>query len=334
MLISSAELIYGVEFALGVFLLGTWGVWWWSRMAHASAGWIESAFFVDRAAISILPGAIGRFFHIAAPLAAVLLLIVTVGVLTQFVATGFGWAPAKLAPDLSRLNPAQRLTQLPAQNLYQLGRAVLLLPAVAVLLAWFISTIWADILTLPMKGFLPAVSEIALWAQWLLGRAAALLFCLGVLDWVRQRSRYYKQLRMSKQEVREEIKETEGNTSVKARIRRMQREVARRRSVSQVPSASVVVVNPTHFAIAIRYVQAEMAAPKVIAKGRDALAARIRKIAGEHGIPIVENPPLAQALYKSAEVGAEIPPAFYRAVAEVLAYIYRVTQGRLRYGPA
>jgi flagellar biosynthetic protein FlhB len=185
-----------------------------------------------------------------------------------------------------------------------------------------------------MRGLLPGVEAIAGWSAWLLWRAAAVLLLLGLIDWLRQRSRYFKQLRMSKQEIREEMKEMEGNVRIKARIRRMQREMARRRSVSQVPTASVVVVNPTHYAVAIRYVQGEMTAPRVVAKGKNALAAKVRKLALDNAIPIVENPPLAQALYKAADVGKEIPPAFYRAVAEVLAYIYRVTSGRFSHGYA
>jgi flagellar biosynthetic protein FlhB len=209
-----------------------------------------------------------------------------------------------------------------------------LLPFVLLMLGIFVTGIWAEVLTLPMRGLLAGVTAIGGWAAWLLWRAAAVLLVLGILDWLRQRSRYFQQLRMSKQEIREEMKEMEGNAQVKAKIRRMQREMARRRSISLVPTASVVVVNPTHYAVAIRYVQSEMAAPKVVAKGKNALAAKIRKIAAESAIPIVENRPLAQALYKSADVGGEIPPAFYRAVAEVLAYIYRVANGRLRHGYA
>jgi flagellar biosynthetic protein FlhB len=135
---------------------------------------------------------------------------------------------------------------------------------------------------------------------------------------------------MSKQEIREEHKENEGNPQVKGRIRRIQRDLARRRMMQAVPTATAVVVNPTHYAVAMRYVMESMAAPVVVAKGRNYLALRIRERAREHGIPIVENPPLAQALYKSAEVGQEIPAHLYRAVAEILAYIYRLTRGSRR----
>jgi flagellar biosynthetic protein FlhB len=134
---------------------------------------------------------------------------------------------------------------------------------------------------------------------------------------------------MSKQDIKEEAKDIEGNPQMKARIRRLQRDRARRNMMKDVPKATAVVVNPTHFAVAIRYQVETMAAPLVVAKGKNYLALRIRQKAIEHQVPIIENPPLAQALYKSVEVGQEIPPHLYRAVAEILAYIYKLMHGRL-----
>ena len=134
---------------------------------------------------------------------------------------------------------------------------------------------------------------------------------------------------MSKQEIKEEMKELEGNPQMKARVRRLQRDRARRNMMKEIPTATAVVVNPTHYAVAIRYRVEDMAAPLVVAKGKNYLAARIRQRAIEHQVPIVENPPLAQALYKSVEVGQEIPPHLYRAVAEILAYVFKLMNGRL-----
>ena len=136
--------------------------------------------------------------------------------------------------------------------------------------------------------------------------------------------RHYKSLRMTKLEVRDELKETEGNPQIKQRVRRIQRDLARRNMMKEIPNATAVIVNPTHYAVAIRYDMEGMAAPRVLAKGKNYLALRIRQIAIDHQVPIVENQPLAQALYKSADVGQEIPPHLYRAVAEVLAYIYKL----------
>jgi flagellar biosynthetic protein FlhB len=129
---------------------------------------------------------------------------------------------------------------------------------------------------------------------------------------------------MTKLEVRDELKETEGNPQMKQRVRRIQRDMARRNMMREISNATAVIVNPTHFAVAIRYEMEGMTAPRVLAKGKNYLALRIRQIAIDHQVPIVENEPLAQALYKSADVGQEIPPHLYRAVAEVLAYIYKL----------
>jgi flagellar biosynthetic protein FlhB len=135
-----------------------------------------------------------------------------------------------------------------------------------------------------------------------------------------------KQLKMSRQELKSESKESEGNADVKGRIRRIQRDMARRRMIDDVKKASVVITNPTHFAVALQYNRDTMLAPKVLAKGRDILAARIREEARKHEIPIVENKPLAQALYKTVEVGETIPAQLFAAVAEVLAYLVRIKQ--------
>jgi flagellar biosynthetic protein FlhB len=135
-------------------------------------------------------------------------------------------------------------------------------------------------------------------------------------------------MRMSKQEIRDEAKEADGNPQVKQKIRRLQKEALRRRMMSQVPTATAVIVNPTHFAVAIRYHVESMSTPVVVAKGKNYLALRIRQKAIENLVPIVENPPLAQALYASVEVGQEIPANFYRAIAEILAYIYKLRGAR------
>jgi flagellar biosynthetic protein FlhB len=155
-------------------------------------------------------------------------------------------------------------------------------------------------------------------------KAAFVLLFLGMVTLVRERSKYNKRLRMSKEELREEAKDTEGNPQTKARIRRLQRDMRRKNMMREVAKATAVIVNPTHYAVAIRYEQGAMAAPLVVAKGKNYLAARIRLRATENQVPIIENPPLAQALYKSVDVGQEIPAHLYRAVAEILAYIFKL----------
>ena len=175
-----------------------------------------------------------------------------------------------------------------------------------------------------MYAIRPAAAVVVHSVQDLLWRFAWVLVGLGLLDLFRQVHRHTGSMRMSKQEIKEEMKETDGNPQMKGRVRRIQRDLARRNMMKEIPNATAVIVNPTHYAVAICYAMDSMAAPKVVAKGKNYLALRIRQIAMEHQVPIVENQPLAQALYKSAEVGQEIPAQLYRAVAEILAYIYKI----------
>jgi flagellar biosynthetic protein FlhB len=136
------------------------------------------------------------------------------------------------------------------------------------------------------------------------------------------------QLRMSKQEIKDEHKEMDGNPQTKMRIRRIQRDLARKRMMQNVPKATAVIVNPTHYAVALRYEPESMVAPVIVAKGKNYLALRIRQIALDNQVPLIENPPLARGLYAAADIGQEIPPHLYKAVAEILAYIFRLMHRR------
>ena len=166
------------------------------------------------------------------------------------------------------------------------------------------------------------------WAQAesLLWKVAWGLAFLALGDYGLQRYRLMQSLKMTKQEVKDEAKQNEGNPEVKGRIRRIQREMARRRMLENVPKATVVITNPTHYAVALEYRRGEMAAPKVLAMGADHIALQIRERARKHGVPLVENKPLAQALYKTAEVGETIPAPLFSAVAEVLAQLIKLKQ--------
>jgi flagellar biosynthetic protein FlhB len=153
--------------------------------------------------------------------------------------------------------------------------------------------------------------------------SGAMIFIV-VLDLPYQIWSFYNKLKMTKEQLRQESKESEGDPHVKARIRAQQREVARRRMMSEIPTADVVVTNPTHYAVALKYSEGKMGAPRVVAKGADAVAARIREMAAEHNVPLLEAPPLARALFRHTELGDEIPATLYAAVAEVLAYVFQL----------
>ncbi len=249
--------------------------------------------------------------------------------LTQLATTGMGVSLSNLAPRFNRLNFLKNVTAVPARNFPLFLQALALLPLAGLLVYYEATENLGAFLDLSWMGPRVAAARMGGVVETLLWRASGLFLIAGFIDLIWQRRRYRNQLRMTKQELRDEAKETDGNPHTKMRVRRLQRDLFRRQMMKEIPKATAVVVNPTHYAVALRYVADSPGAPKVIAKGKNYLALRIRQRAVEHQIPIIENPPLAQALYKSVEVGQEIPSHLYRAVAEILAYIYRLMGGRL-----
>ncbi|MGE5470011.1 MAG: flagellar biosynthesis protein FlhB [Bacteroidota bacterium] len=267
----------------------------------------------------------GDAMFVFSPLLAVLLLA---ALLPPFFLNAWVFSPKALVPDFSRLNPISGFGRLFSWNsLMEMGKAVLkasLIGGVAVLLIWKERDEIFGLLAQPLEaglvhgGNLVSYSFLVLVATLLLVVAADVPFQL----W-----QYIDKLKMTKEEVKQEMKEMMGDPHVKGRIRSLQMQAARRRMMSAVPQANVIVTNPTHYAVALSY-QTGMGAPKVVAKGMGAIALKIREIGAEHAVPMMEAPPLARALYKHAELDAEIPAALYGAVAEVLAYIYQLANWR------
>jgi flagellar biosynthetic protein FlhB len=182
-----------------------------------------------------------------------------------------------------------------------------------------------EIIVLPYLAPMQALGRAG-WMMFDLAlRVAAVLLTLGIIDYFYQRWKHNRDLRMTRQQVKDEMRQAEGDPEVKRRRLRIQQQIALQRISTAVPKADVIVTNPEHISIAIQYDPARMNAPKVLAKGADFLAMRIRQIAMQHGIPIVERKPLARALYKHVAVNQEVPPEYYKAVAEILAYVYRLT---------
>jgi flagellar biosynthesis protein FlhB len=239
---------------------------------------------------------------------------------------GFIIATEALRVDLNRLNPATGFKRLaPSQAGLTLLKTIIAVAVVGTV-AW--SAIGVLVQEAPGLALLdPVASGLSGWDHTVsfLKRAAIALLALAAGDFGLQTYRTGQSLKMTKQEVKDDNKMSEGNPEIKARVRRVQREMARKRMLAAVPRATVIITNPTHFAVAVQYTRGQ-AAPEVVAKGADALALKIRTIAREHGVPIVENPPLARAIYKQVEVGESIPGDLFEAVAEVLAYLIRLKQ--------
>jgi flagellar biosynthetic protein FlhB len=255
-----------------------------------------------------------------------LMLIVFVAALTVNISqVGFLWLPDKLGLDFSRIDPMKGFSRLfSVQSASRLGFGLLKIGVVATVLLLGLWERWDELLGL--VGFSIENVGSYVWGATIgLSRQAAIaLLVLAVLEFGFQKWKYEQDLRMTDEEVREEMKTTQGDPQIKARRRRVQRQLASQRLMADVPTSDVVITNPTELAIALKYDPKTMKAPIVVAKGADAVAAKIRKIALEHGIPIVERKPLAQALFKSVDIGKPIPSEQYAAVAEVLKYVYQV----------
>ena len=249
------------------------------------------------------------------------------GVLAAALQGGWNVAPEALTPDWTRLSPAHGLKRLSPSRA---GPDLLKMLVALAVIAWIAVRVVLGVLdvSIGLGRMAPAHAAIVGWshAERLLRQAALGLAVIAAADYLLQRWRLDRSLRMTKNEVRDDLRLIEGNPEVKARVRRIQRDMARRRMLADVPRATVVVTNPTHYAVALLYERSRMSAPRVVAKGRDLLAQRIREIASQHGVPVVENVPLAQALYAGVEVGESIPADLFGAVAEVLAYLIRLKQ--------
>jgi flagellar biosynthetic protein FlhB len=234
-------------------------------------------------------------------------------------------ATGMLAPKAERIDPLAGLRRIFSRDsLVDLARLGALALALVALSFWFVVDRlpqYVGFAAMPIAAALEAVHDGAVAG---LGLLAALLLLSALVDAPLQWWRHQRQLRMTHREAREEMREAEGDPALRGRLRARQREIARGRMLAAVPTADVVITNPSHFAVAVRYDQSRMAAPRVVAKGADHLAARIREVAMDAGVPIVELPPLARALHAHVEVDREIPAALYTAVAQVLAYVYRL----------
>ena len=236
---------------------------------------------------------------------------------------GFVVAPEALMPTGSRLNPGAKLGQIfSISGLRGLLKSLLPAAAVVYVAVACLQRDWLQLITLPARssrGVLGFIVERVFEVGW---KSSLVLLAWAVVDYLFERQHHESELKMSRQEVRDEYKETEGNPLIKQRIRRLMQRMRRRQMLEDTKRAAVVITNPTEYAIALEY-GPEMAAPVVVAKGRNRLAAEIKQVARWQGIPLVENPPLAHVLYRSVEVGHSVPPKLYTVIAEVLAAIYR-----------
>jgi len=253
-----------------------------------------------------------------------LLVLVVAALAGPFMLGGLNFTTKALAPDWTRLDPVKGFGRMfSMHSVGELVKGVLKALLVGVVVVWVVLHEKEQVFALigqPLERGLAAMGQTILFSTLII---VGSMFLIVAADVPFQLWQYYRRLRMTKEEVRKEMKELEGDPQLKARIRSQQREIARRRMMAAVPKAQVVVTNPTHFAVALAYDE-KMPAPRVVAKGRGAIARRIREIAQEHNVPLLEAPPLARALFAHTELDQTIPPALFRAVAEVMAYVYQL----------
>ncbi|MFQ5962968.1 MAG: flagellar biosynthesis protein FlhB [Candidatus Scalinduaceae bacterium] len=248
-----------------------------------------------------------------------------IGIVSSYTQVGFLLSPKALVPDFKKLNPVTGIKNLVSKrSLVRLSMSLVKL-SIMVLVAYF--SIRKDIeplmelVSMRLDGMFSAASSLIFY---LTLKITIILFILALIDFMYQKWQYSKDLMMTKHEVKQESKQSEGDPLVKSRIKSVQREMAKKRMMKAIPEADVVVSNPTHYAIALKYDASTMNAPKVVAKGVDLIALKIMEIARENYVPIVEDRLLARILYDTVEIDGEVPPKLYQAVAKVLSYVYQL----------
>jgi flagellar biosynthesis protein FlhB len=266
-----------------------------------------------------------QFFEAALALAPFFLLVVIAALASPLLLRGWLFSTKALAPKFNRLNPFSGIKRMfSSQGLIELVKSLAKVGLLGGVAAWLIWSNVDSIFSLSMEPSALAIQHMGdIIGKIFLLVSGTMIFIVAI-DLPFQVWNHFKKLRMSKEELRRENKESEGDPHLKAHIRAQQREVARRRMMSEIPTADVVVTNPTHYAVALKYSEGKMRAPRVVAKGADAVAAKIRELAAEHKVPLLEAPPLARALFRHTELGDEIPATLYTAVAEVLAYVFQL----------
>jgi flagellar biosynthetic protein FlhB len=319
------------ELATCTLLLASGAAFWFSggHMIDELNSMLASGLSFDRAMafdmellLAHLAANLGKVLLAFAP-AALILMVVIIG--SPMLIGGWLFSVKSLQPNFSRMNPLKGLG-----NMVSTRAAVELLKAVAKAIlvgwvAWLVVRSELDaVLGLTVEPLATGTAHLGHLMLMSFMFIVGGLIVIAVLDAPYQMWQHAKKLMMSRQELKQEAKESDGSPEIKAKVRQQQREMARRRMMSEVPTADVVVTNPTHFAVALKYAENGMRAPKVVAKGADEVAAKIREIAAENNVVLLEAPPLARALYKHADIGDEIPEALYIAVAEVLAYVFQL----------
>ena len=255
----------------------------------------------------------------------IMVVAMVAGIGANYLQFGLLFTTETLKFDLKKMDPIKGIKKIiSVRSIINLVKSLLKVTFIGTVTTAVIIIYFEDVLALALHSPWEALTTVA-FLSGIMGIAASLmLIFIALLDYIYERHEYEKQLKMSKQDIKDEYKNAEGDPLIKSKIKQRQREMAMRRMMSEIPSADVVITNPTHYAIALKYDEENMDAPKVIAKGTDFVAQKIKLIAKEHDVIMVENRPLARAMYDQVEIGQTVPEEFFKAVAEILAYVYRI----------
>lgn len=325
----TAELGTAVVLLAGFGVLSVWAAGAGASLMSMTARYLGDGMRLDVADTAVQAMFIEMVLHAATVVAPFMLAALVAGVAAQLVQVGFLASGEGLKPKLERINPVEGAKRIFSRralmNLLKALAKILIVGCIAYVEVRRSLDVLPVLAAVPLRDAVASVGGMVMRIGLNVGLA---LIVIAVADYMFQRFEHERSLRMTRQELKEELKEMEGDPQLRARIRRRQRELASRRMMQEVPKADVVVTNPVHLAVALRYDQATMEAPVVVAKGAGILARRIKEIAQEHGVPIVENVALARALYDGVELGQPIPVELYQAVADVLAFVYRMRRRR------
>jgi flagellar biosynthetic protein FlhB len=280
-------------------------------------------FSLDRNNIMILAKSV--LFDILGVMSTPILIIIIVIILSAILQHGFIISTDTLMPKLERISPLSGVKRIfSMRSVIELIKGLIKISIVGVVAFISVYPEIQKLNSLAASGIIAMLIALAILAKRMLIGICSALFLVAAIDFLYQKFEFIKSLRMSKQDIKEEYKQNEGNPEIKAKLRELRSKRAGKRMMSDVPTADVVVTNPTHYSVALKYESEKTEAPVLVAKGKDLIALKIREIAKENNIPIVENPPLARALFNSVEIGNEIPLEHYNAVAEVIRYVYKL----------
>jgi flagellar biosynthetic protein FlhB len=295
------------------------------RLANASGGLLANVHAITFDAENVSAVLLDVLFQVSIGMAPIALLLMVLGAGAKLAVSGFLFSGESMKPSLEKLSPIKGLKRMfSLKSLVEFAKGLLKLAIVGTIV-YLLSIPEVDRVEILMQMDIAAtVEETRTVLLRMFSGVVAVMAVIAGLDYLYQRHEYMKQMRMSKQEIKDEHKQSEGDPMIKGRLRQIRAERARTRMMAAVPTADVVVTNPTHFAVALKYDIDSMGAPRVVAKGVDEVAFRIREVANDNDVPIVENPPLARALFSTAEIDEEVPPEQYKAVAEVISYVFKL----------